>query len=76
VIKRFFATPVSRSSIVFGEGIARIGFALMGAVFIILIGHFFLKFTLIHGAVTVINMLLLRPDRLIVFMGLALSYPA
>lgn len=41
VIKRFFATPVKRSSIIFGEGLARIGFALLGAVFIILVGHFF-----------------------------------
>jgi len=69
VIKRFFATPVRRSSIVFGEGIARIGFALLGAVFIILIGHFFFHFTLIHGIVTVINMLLLSVIGLIVFMG-------
>ncbi|MHA4894504.1 ABC transporter permease [Pedobacter sp. PWIIR3] len=69
VIKRFFATPVSRSSIVFGEGIARIGFALLGAVFIILVGHFLFKFTLIHGAITVINMLLLALIGLIVFMG-------
>jgi len=69
VIKRFFATPVSRSSIVFGEGIARIGFALMGAVFIILIGHFFFHFTLIHGVITVLNMLLLALLGLIVFMG-------
>ena len=69
VIKRFFATPVKRSSIVFGEGIARIGFALLGAIFIILIGHFFFKFTLIHGVVTVLNMLLLALMGLIVFMG-------
>lgn len=69
VIKRFFATPVSRASIVFGEGIARIGFALCGAVFIIVIGHFFFHFTLIHGVVTVLNMLLLAIIGLIVFMG-------
>ena len=69
VIKRFFATPVSRASIVFGEGIARIGFALCGAVFIILIGHFFFHFTLIHGIITVLNMLLLAIIGLIVFMG-------
>jgi len=69
VIKRFFATPVKRSSIVFGEGIARIGFALLGAVFIILVGHFCFHFTLVHGAVTVINMLLLSLMGLIVFMG-------
>ncbi|WP_214228698.1 ABC transporter permease [Pedobacter sp. B4-66] len=69
VIKRFFATPVSRTSIVFGEGIARIGFALCGAVFIILIGHFFFHFTLIHGVITVLNMLLLAIIGLVVFMG-------
>lgn len=69
VIKRFFATPVRRSSIVLGEGIARIGFALLGALFIILIGHFFFKFTLIHGVATVANMLILATMGLIVFMG-------
>ncbi len=69
VIKRFFATPVKRSSIVLGEGIARIAFGLIGALFIILIGHFFFDFTLIHGVVTVLNMLILSTIGLIVFMG-------
>lgn len=69
VIKRFFATPVSRASIVFGEGIARIGFALLGALFIIIIGYYFFHFTLVHGIVTVLNMLLLSVMGLIVFMG-------
>jgi ABC-2 type transport system permease protein len=69
VIKRFFATPVQRYSIVLGEAIARISFALIGALFIILIGHFAFGFTLIHGAVTVINMLLLSTLGVIVFMG-------
>jgi len=69
VIKRFFATPVKRSSIVIGEGIARIGFALIGALFIILIGHFFFGFTLVHGALTVVNMLILGTMGIIVFMG-------
>ncbi len=69
VIKRFFATPVRRSSIVFGEGLARIGFALLGAIFIILVGHFFFQFTLINGVVTVLNMLILAILGLIVFMG-------
>lgn len=69
VIKRFFATPVSKASIVFGEGIARIGFALCGAIFIILIGYYFFHFTLVHGIITVLNMLLLSVIGLIVFMG-------
>jgi ABC-2 type transport system permease protein len=69
VIKRFFATPVQRYSIVLGEALARITFALIGALFIILIGHFAFGFTLIHGFVTVINMLVLATIGIIVFMG-------
>jgi ABC-2 type transport system permease protein len=69
VIKRFFATPVKRYSIVIGEMMARITFSLMGALFIIVVGHFAFDFTLIHGIVTVINMLILSVIGLIVFMG-------
>lgn len=69
VIKRFFATPVKRASIVLGEGIARIGFALLGALFIILIGHYFFKFTLVNGFSTVFSMLTLATMGVIVFMG-------
>jgi len=69
VIKRFFATPVKRYSIVLGEAIARIVFALLGALFIIAIGHYAFGFTLIHGVVTVLNMLVLSAIGLIIFMG-------
>jgi len=69
VIKRFFATPIQRPYIILGEGIARIAFALLGAVFIIGIGHFAFDFTLVHGAITFINMLILSVLGLIVFMG-------
>jgi ABC-2 type transport system permease protein len=69
VLKRFFATPVKRYSIVLGEAIARISFALIGALFIIIIGHYAFSFTLVHGFVTVLNMLLLSLIGVIVFMG-------
>lgn len=69
VIKRFFATPVKRYSIVLGEAIARLVFSWIGALFIILVGHFLFGFTLIHGVTTVINMLILSALGLIVFMG-------
>lgn len=69
VIKRFFATPVKRYSIVLGEAIARVTFALMGALVIIAIGHYAFGFTLIHGFVTVLNMLVLSTIGLIIFMG-------
>jgi ABC-2 type transport system permease protein len=69
VIKRFFATPVKRYSIVLGEALARIVFALLGALFIIAIGHYVFNFTLIHGFITVVNMLILSAIGLIIFMG-------
>jgi len=69
VIKRFFATPVKRYSIILGEMLARIIFALIGAIFIIVIGHYVFGFTLIHGISTVLNMLVLCTFGLVVFMG-------
>lgn len=69
VIKRFFATPVKRYSIVLGEALARLVFSLLGALFIILIGHYVFGFTLIHGVITVLNMLVLAAIGLIIFMG-------
>jgi ABC-2 type transport system permease protein len=69
VIKRFFATPIKRSYIVLGEALSRVIFALAGALIIILLGHYAFGFTLIHGFVTVINMLILSTIGLIVFMG-------
>lgn len=69
VIKRFFATPVKKYSIVLGEGLARLVFSWIGALFIITIGHYFFGFTLVHGFTTVVNMLILSAIGLIIFMG-------
>jgi ABC-2 type transport system permease protein len=69
VIKRFFATPVNRMYIVLGEALSRLVFSLAGALIIILIGYFAFHFTLIHGFVTVLNMLILSAIGLIIFMG-------
>ena len=69
VIKRFFATPIQRPYIVLGEALSRLVFALTGALIIILIGHYAFGFTLVHGIITVINMLVLSTLGLIVFMG-------
>jgi ABC-2 type transport system permease protein len=69
VIKRFFATPVKKYSIVLGEALARLVFSWIGALFIITVGHYFFGFTLVHGFITVINMLILSAFGLIIFMG-------
>lgn len=69
VLKRFFATPVRKSSIVLSEGIARMFFQLTGAVVIIAVGYFVFGFTLINGWATVLNMLFMCALAMIVFMG-------
>lgn len=69
VLKRFFATPVRREFIILAEGCARMIFQLLGAAFIILVGRFFLGFTLVHEFVTFINMLLICALGLLIFMS-------
>lgn len=69
VLKRFFATPIKRTYIVLGEGFARLFFGMITAVVILLVGHFFFKFTLIHGWLTVLEILVLSMIGLLVFLG-------
>jgi len=69
VIKRFFATPISRPYIVVGEALSRVLFGMMGAVVIILLGNLMFGFTLVHGIFTLLQMLLLCLLGLAVFMG-------
>ena len=69
VLKRFFATPITRKYIVLGEALSRVLFQLLTAVVIILIGHYVFKFTLINGLQTFLEMIVLSFVGLIVFMG-------
>jgi ABC-2 type transport system permease protein len=69
VLKRLYSTPIKRSYIVIGESIARIIFQLLTAVVLILFGKYFYDFTLAHGWVTFIEMLILSFLGLVVFMG-------
>ncbi len=69
VLKRFFATPVRRGTIVISEGIARMIFQLMTAIVIITIGHFAFGFTLVHGFITFLQLLALSALAIMVFMG-------
>lgn len=69
VLKRFFATPISRTYIVLGEGLARVLFQMFTAIIIIVVGRFFFGFTLIHGVETLLEMLFLSFLGLVVFMG-------
>jgi ABC-2 type transport system permease protein len=69
VLKRFFATPINRKNIVFGEALSRILFQLMTSVVIIIVGRYLFDFTLIHGFITFLDMMVLSFIGLIVFMG-------
>lgn len=69
VIKRFFATPVSKTGIILGESLSRLIFSIFSSVIIILIGTFFFGFTLVNGITTFINMIILSVIALIVFLG-------
>jgi ABC-2 type transport system permease protein len=69
VLKRFFATPINRRNIVFGEGLSRVCFQLLTSVIIILVGHYFFHFTLVNGVYTFLEMMVLSFLALVVFMG-------
>ncbi|MBX7042094.1 MAG: ABC transporter permease [Ignavibacteria bacterium] len=69
VIKRFFATPVSKMTIIIGECISRLTFSMMSSVIIILIGTLFFGFTLVNGFTTFLNMMILSAVALVVFLG-------
>jgi ABC-2 type transport system permease protein len=69
VLKRFFATPISRTYIVLGEGLSRVIFQMLTAIVIILAGKFLFGFTLVNGVQTFLEMLLLSFIGLLIFMG-------
>lgn len=69
VLKRFFSTPIKRTYIILGEALSRVIFQLITAIIIIIMGVVCFKFTLIHGAWTFIEILILSFYALIIFMG-------
>ncbi|RFM26301.1 ABC transporter permease [Deminuibacter soli] len=69
VLKRFFATPITRPYIIMGEALSRVLFQLLTAVIIVGIGTLFFHFTLVNGFITFIEIMLLSFIALIVFMG-------
>jgi ABC-2 type transport system permease protein len=69
ILKRFFATPISKAHIILGECLSRVIFQMITSVVIILVGKYFFEFTLVNGFITFLNMLLLSFIGLLVFMG-------
>ena len=69
VLKRMFATPVKKTFIVLGESLARMAFQLTTSIILILFGTLFYHFTLAHGFVTFLELLVLSFLGVTVFMG-------
>jgi ABC-2 type transport system permease protein len=72
VLKRFYASPVNRINILLGIGASRLSFQLLNIVVLILFGHFMLQFTLVNGAVTFFEMILMTIIMLFLLMGIGL----
>lgn len=69
VLKRMYSTPVKKQYIILGESLSKVIFQMMTVVVLIGFGYYVYGFTLAHGAVTFINMMLLCFLALLVFMG-------
>ncbi|MFT4092827.1 MAG: ABC transporter permease [Niabella sp.] len=74
VLKRFYASPVKKINILIGIGASRLFFQLINVIVLILFGHFFLNFTLINGALTFGEMILLTIYMLFLLMGVGLIF--
>ena len=74
VLKRFYASPVNKLNILLGIGFSRLVFQLINVIVLIVVGHFWLGFTLSHGFATFAQMLSLAFLLLLVLMGVGLIF--
>lgn len=74
ILKRFYATPVSRINILLGIGISRLIFQLINVVMLIALGYFFMQFTLVNGFLTFFEMTLLSVYMLLLLLGVGLIF--
>jgi ABC-2 type transport system permease protein len=70
VLKRLFATPLSRSYLIIGEMLSRLVFQVISFTIMIALGYFVFNFTLVHGIFTFIEMLVFSFFGLVIFMGI------
>lgn len=74
VLKRFYASPVNRIHILLGIGASRLFFQLINVIVLIIVGHYFLNFTLRHGLLTAVEMILVSVVMLFLLMGVGLIF--
>ena len=73
VLKRFFATPMKKRSIVLGLALSKLVFGLLQAMVLIMVGKFAFGFTLVNGFSTLVEMMALSTFALFVFLGFGLA---
>ena len=69
IIKRLLTTPVRPITILLGESISRLIFSMTQVTVIVFLGTYLFDFTLIHGFVTLLPMLVVCVIGLLVFFG-------
>jgi ABC-2 type transport system permease protein len=74
VLKRFYASPVNRMSILLGIGMSRLFFQVINIIVLIGFGYFFLNFTLEHGFLTFLQMMVMTVIMLFLLMGVGLIF--
>ncbi len=74
VLKRFYASPVNKLHILIGIGFSRLLFQLINVIVLILVGKYWLGFTLANGFFTFIQMLILAILLLLILMGVGLIF--
>jgi len=74
VLKRFYASPVNRINILLGIGTSRLFFQLINVIVLVLFGHFFLKYTLVNGVFTVLEIIVMTIIMLFLLMGVGLIF--
>ena len=74
VLKRFYASPVNRLNILLGVGMSRLFFQLINIIILIGFGYFFFHFTLQHGFITFLEMVIVSILMLFILMGVGLIF--
>jgi len=74
VLKRFYASPVNRTSILLGIGASRIFFQLLSVIVLLLFGHFAMNFTLHHGIITFFEIVFVTIVMLFLLMGVGFIF--
>ncbi len=70
VLKRISVTPIRRSTLVAGEMLSRLLYQLISFTFMIALGYYFFRFTLVNGFLTFFEMLAFSVLGLVIFSGI------